>query len=78
VGLYIYRQYCNTDLQDSVLPGRGWLAELLNSHQKHIYIALGMRQHVFLALVLQLYLMGHMESQNSRVSLNESVVIFLY
>ncbi|KAJ7188842.1 hypothetical protein C8R46DRAFT_876876 [Mycena filopes] len=78
VGLYIYPQYCKTELHNSALSGRAWLTELLKDHPQRIYIALGMRRHVFLALVLQLRLMGHMESQNSRIDLDESLAIFLY
>jgi hypothetical protein len=78
VGLYIYPQYCKEDLHDSALSGRAWLNELLAGHPSRIYIALGMRRHVFLALILQLRAMGHIESQNSRVNLDESVAIFLY
>jgi hypothetical protein len=78
VGLFIHPQYCKTDLHNSALSGRAWLNELLTGHPDRIYIALGMRRHVFLALVLQLRVMGHMESQNSRINLDESVAIFLY
>jgi hypothetical protein len=78
VGLYIYPQYCKQDLHNSALSGRAWLDELLTGHPDRIYIALGMRRHVFLALVLQLRAMGHIESQNSRINLDESVAIFLY
>ncbi|KAJ7635594.1 hypothetical protein DFH06DRAFT_1139501 [Mycena polygramma] len=78
VGLYVYPQYCKNDLHNSALSGRAWLNELLAGHPDRIYIALGMRRHVFLALVLQIRAMGHMESQNSRISLDESAAIFLY
>ena len=65
VGLYIYPHYCKEDMHDSALSGRAWLNELLSGHPGWIYIALGMRRHVFLALILQLRAMGHSESQNS-------------
>jgi hypothetical protein len=78
VGLYVYPQYCKAELHTSALTGRAWVAELLTGHPDHIYIALGMRRHVFLALILQIRAMGHMESQNSRIMLEESVAIFLY
>jgi hypothetical protein len=78
VGLFIYPQYCKTYLHTSALSGCAWLDELLGRHPDCIYIALGMQCHVFLALVLQIRVMGHMESQNSRISLDESVAIFLY
>jgi hypothetical protein len=47
VGLFIYPQYCKTDLHTSALSGRAWLDELLGGHPDRIYIALGMRRHVF-------------------------------
>ena len=78
VGLYIYPHYCKEDLHDSALSGCAWLNELLSGHPGWIYIALGMHCHVFLALILQLCAMGHSESQNSRIGLDESVAIFLY
>jgi hypothetical protein len=59
VGLYVYPQYCKEDLHNSALSGCAWLNELLSGHPNRIYIALGMRRHVFLALILQLRAMGH-------------------
>ncbi|KAF7358246.1 putative transposase [Mycena venus] len=78
VGLYIQPHYCKEDMHNSALSGHAWLKELLSGHPGRIYIALGMRRHVFLALILQLRAMGHSESQNSRIGLDESVAIFLY
>jgi hypothetical protein len=78
VGLYVYPQYCKEDLHNFALSGRAWLNELLSGHPNRIYIALGMRRHVFLALILQLRAMGHIESQHSHINLDESVAIFLY
>ncbi|KAF7349661.1 putative transposase [Mycena sanguinolenta] len=78
VGLYVYPQYCKEDMHTSALSGRAWLNELLVGHPKRIYIALGMRRHVFLALVLQIRALGYMESQQSRLYLDESLAIFLY
>ncbi|KAJ7105568.1 hypothetical protein C8R44DRAFT_639072, partial [Mycena epipterygia] len=60
---YVHPQYCKTEQHTSALSGRAWLNKLLPGHPDHIYIALGMHRHVFLALVLQLHVMGHMESQ---------------
>ncbi|KAJ7128625.1 hypothetical protein C8R44DRAFT_615708, partial [Mycena epipterygia] len=62
----------------SALSGRAWLDELLSGHPDCIYIALGMRCHIFLALVLQLRMIRHMESHSSHIRLDESVAIFLY
>ncbi|KAF7290776.1 putative transposase [Mycena indigotica] len=79
VMVYVQPQYIKTELHNSALTGRAWLNELLNSeHPDRIYIALGMRRHVFLALVLQIRSMGFMESGNSRIMLDESLAIFLY
>ncbi|KAF7368062.1 putative transposase [Mycena sanguinolenta] len=78
VGLYVFPQYCKEDMHTSALSGRAWLNELLVGHPKRIYIALGMRRHVFLALVLQIRALGYMESQQSRLNLDESLAIFLY
>ncbi|KAJ6533707.1 hypothetical protein B0H19DRAFT_964955, partial [Mycena capillaripes] len=55
-----------------------YLYELLTGHPDHIDITLGMRRHVFLALVLVLRTMGHIESQNAHILLDESLAIFLY
>ncbi|KAJ6535882.1 hypothetical protein B0H10DRAFT_1858515 [Mycena sp. CBHHK59/15] len=53
--MHIAPQYIKEDLHTSALSGCAWLNELLVGHPDRIYIALGMRQHVFLALV---FLMG--------------------
>lgn len=78
VALYVYPQYCKEDLHTSALSGRAWLDELLHGHGDRIYIALGMRRHVFLALVFQLRALGHMESERAQILLDESLAIFLY
>lgn len=78
VALQVYPQYCKTELHTSALSGRAWIKELLTGHPDRIYIALGMRRHVFLALVLQIRAMGYLESQQARIELDESLAIFLY
>ena len=64
----------------SALSGHAWLDELLDAsaHPDRIYIALGMRRHVFLALVVQIRALGYMEAENASVLLDESLAIFLY
>ncbi|KAJ6480217.1 hypothetical protein C8R45DRAFT_832316 [Mycena sanguinolenta] len=47
-------------------------------HPDRIFIALGMRRHVFLALVFQIRMLGHIEAQNAHIMLDESLAIFLY
>ncbi|KAJ6587304.1 hypothetical protein B0H10DRAFT_1769189, partial [Mycena sp. CBHHK59/15] len=51
VMMHIAPQYIKEDLHTSALSGCAWLNELLVGHPDRIYIALGMHQHVFLALV---------------------------
>ncbi|KAJ7058843.1 hypothetical protein C8F01DRAFT_966362, partial [Mycena amicta] len=58
--------------------GPAWLNEILNGHLDRIYIALGMRRHVFLALVLQIQAPSYLESEHSRIQFDESLAIFLY
>ncbi|KAJ6613930.1 hypothetical protein B0H10DRAFT_192463 [Mycena sp. CBHHK59/15] len=60
------------------LSGRAWLDELLVGHADRIYIAMGMRRHVFLALVFQIRMLGYIEAQQARIKLDESLAIFLY
>jgi hypothetical protein len=78
VGLFTAPQYCKEAMHTSVLSGRAWLDELLNGHPDRIYIALGMRKHVFLALVIQIRLMGYVEAQQAQIYLDESLAIFLF
>jgi hypothetical protein len=78
VAMLIMPQYCKAEMHTSALSGRAWLDELLTGHPNRIYIALGMRRHVFLALVLVIRTMGHCETQNSHILLDESLAIFLY
>jgi hypothetical protein len=76
--MHIAPQFLKEDLHTSALTGRAWLNELLTGHPEHIYIAMGMRRHVFLALVFQIRALGYMENQQSRIELDESLAIFLY
>jgi hypothetical protein len=50
VMMHVAPQLLKEDLHTSTLSGRAWLNELLTGHPEHIYIAMGMHRHVFLAL----------------------------
>ncbi len=78
IALYVAPQYYKESLHNSSLSGRAWLNELLAGHPDRILINLGMRKHVFLALVVQIRLLGYTENQQSQVFLDESLAIFLY
>ncbi|KAJ3926905.1 MAG: hypothetical protein NXY57DRAFT_1109698, partial [Lentinula lateritia] len=78
VAMYLTPFYSQEDMYTSSLIGKKWLEELLVGHPGHAYIALGMRRHVFLALVLQIRCMGYMEPEKSTITLKESLAIFLY
>ncbi|KAJ7098908.1 hypothetical protein C8R44DRAFT_577451, partial [Mycena epipterygia] len=77
VVLYASPLYWKQEYHTSALSGRGWVNELLVGHPKRIKTELGMRLHVFIALVAQLQgLCGLANSKN--VTLEEQVAIFLY
>lgn len=60
----------------SILTGAGWLMELLLGHLDRIHCELGVRKHVFEALVNELRSMGYHD--NRSVCLEEQLGIFLY
>ena len=78
VMVHIAPQTLRQDLHTSALSGRAWLNELLVGHADRIYMAMGMRRHVFLALVFQIRMLGYIEAQQARIELDESLAIFLY
>ncbi|KAJ7719816.1 hypothetical protein B0H16DRAFT_1261976, partial [Mycena metata] len=78
VMVHVSPQFIKEDLHTSALSGRAWLDELLVGHTDRLYIAIGMHRHVFLALVFQIRLLGHIEAQQARIMLDESLAIFLY
>ncbi|KAJ6611041.1 hypothetical protein B0H10DRAFT_1636959, partial [Mycena sp. CBHHK59/15] len=78
VMVHIAPQMLREDLHTSALSGRAWLDELLVGHADRIYIAMGMRHHIFLALVFQVRMLGYIEAKASRIKLDESLAIFLY
>jgi len=59
----------------SILTGEGWVLELLNGHPKQIHTELGVHQHVFQHLVVELQDAGMERSKH--VSLEEKLAIFL-
>ncbi|KAJ7054235.1 hypothetical protein C8F01DRAFT_968295, partial [Mycena amicta] len=68
--------YWKQDYHTSALSGRGWLDELIHGHPDRIKSELGMRVHVFLALVAHLRILGLGDSKY--VTLEEQTAIFLY
>jgi hypothetical protein len=59
------------------LTGRGWLNELIVGHPDYIKFQLGIRVHVFLALVAQIQVLGGLPD-SQHVHAVEQVTIFLY
>ena len=68
--------YIKVPYHNSILTGKGWVMELLAGHSECIHYELGMHQHVFTELIMQLQLMGYTRSRY--VTLEEQVAIFLY
>jgi hypothetical protein len=60
----------------SILTGEMWVMELLAGHPERIRCELGVRHHVFAALISELREMGYDNSKY--VSLEEQLAIFLY
>ena len=60
----------------SVLSGEAWVMELLTGHPDRIYTELGVRIHVFEALIDALRALGLEDSRE--VKLEEQLSIFLY
>jgi hypothetical protein len=68
--------YNRMDYHTSILSGYGWVLELLTGHPDRIRCELGVRVHVFDALLSHLQEMGYSHSRN--VTLKEQLAIFLY
>jgi len=60
----------------SILTGQGWVMELLEGHPERIRCELGVRRHVFVALIEELQSLGY--NRSKYVSLEEQLAIFLY
>ena len=60
----------------SILTGQGWVMELLEGHPERIRCELGVRRHVFVALIEELQSLGY--NRSKYVLLEEQLAIFLY
>ncbi len=74
--LYTSSWYWKQDYHTSALTGQQWVNELIHGHPDRIYSELGMRVHVFLALVANLRMYGMNDSKG--ILLEEQAAIFLY
>jgi hypothetical protein len=68
--------YDKMPYHDSALSGVAWVLELLAGHPKRIRKELGVRRHVFYALINTLKATGYQRSKY--VTLEEQLAIFLY
>jgi hypothetical protein len=73
---YAQTYYNKTPYHNSSLTGEGWVHELLEGHPERIRRSLGVRKHVFQALITSLQNAGYTPSKF--VSLEEQLAIFLY
>ena len=76
ITLYSSQWYWKQPYHTSALTGAAWVNELVYGHPERIRNCLGMRVHVFLALISELRLCGLTDSRY--VTLREKVAIFLY
>jgi len=76
VQLYASPLYWKQPYHISALTGEMWVNELIYGHPDRIRNCLGMRVHVYLALVGELR--AHGLSDSKYVTLREKVAIFLY
>jgi hypothetical protein len=74
--LYALPHYSKQPYHTSALTGVAWVKELKYGHPDQIWTELGMRLHVFIALVAELRLCGLADSRY--VDLEEQVAIFSY
>lgn len=68
--------YDKTPYHTSALTGHSWVQELIHGHPERIKCELGMRLHVFEALVDELRAAGLSDSRH--ITLEEHLAIFLY
>lgn len=68
--------YDKTPYHTSALTGHSWTQELLHGHPDRIKCELGMRLHVFEALVEELR--NYRLSDSRHITLEEHLAIFLY
>jgi hypothetical protein len=76
VTVYAAPNYWKQEYHNSQMTGLAWVKELIHGHPDRIRSELGVRLHVFIALVEQHRALG-ME-QTRYVSLEEQITIFLY
>lgn len=74
--LYLSPSYWRQEYHTSALSGWGWLQELIKGHPDRIHTELGVRLHVFYALLIELQILGLEDSKY--ITLEESLAIFLY
>jgi hypothetical protein len=74
--LYLSPLYWKQDYHTSALSGYAWTQELIRGHPDRIHTELGVRLHVFFALLVELRLAGLEDSRF--ITLDESLAIFLY
>jgi hypothetical protein len=72
----IFRYHMKEPYHTSILSGYAWLQELLHGHPEHIRTELGVHKEVFLALIQELWSMGHGDTKY--MTLEEQLAIFLY
>jgi hypothetical protein len=77
VVLYASPLYWKQPYHTSALSGQAWVDELLGGHPDRIKTELGMRLHVFLALVVQLQTLSGV-TDSKYITIEEQVAIFLY
>jgi hypothetical protein len=75
--LYSSPLYWKQDYHTSALSGRAWVQELIIGHPDRIKSELGMRVHVYLALVAQLRVLCGL-NDSKHITLEEQVAILLY
>src|SRR6266511_1496312 len=68
--------YDKTPYHTSALTGHAWIQELINGHSDRIKSELGMRLHVFQALIEALCSIGLQDTKH--ITLEEHLAIFLY
>jgi len=76
--IYASPNYFRQEYHTSSLTGAEWVDELLFGHYNRIWTELGLRAHVFLALVEELQVIGGIRPSQNGVGVNEQVAIFLY
>ncbi|ESK85582.1 hypothetical protein Moror_10032 [Moniliophthora roreri MCA 2997] len=75
--LYASEAYKSQPYHNSALTGFQWVQELIHGNTRHIYTELGVRLHVYIALVITLRSIGYVNSKKG-VTVEEQIAIFLY